>query len=77
MVPALAEFHHAIGQGEQREVLAHTDILAGMIDRAALTDDDVTSDGGLTTEYLYTKTLTLGVPAVFDAAFPFFVCHIL
>ena len=77
MIPGFAEFDHAIGQCEQREITAYTDIKAGVVYCSALTDDDVSGDCGLAAEDFYAKALTLRVTAVFYAAFPFFVCHIL
>ncbi len=77
MVFAFTEFDHAIGQCEQREITTHTDIKARMVYCSALTDDDVSGDSGLTAEDFYAKALALRVTAVFYAAFPFFVCHIL
>ena len=48
------ELDNAVAQGEQGVVLAHTDILAGVVDGASLADDNVTSFGNLATEDLQT-----------------------
>ena len=48
------EFDNAVAQGEQGVILAHTDILAGVVDGASLADDDVASLGELTTKDLQT-----------------------
>ncbi len=54
----LGEFHDAVAFCIQRVVLAHTDVLAGIVLGAALTDDDVASDGGLSTEKFHSESLT-------------------
>ena len=45
---ATLEVDYAVNQSEERVVLAHTDILAGIVNRTALTHDDVTGDAILT-----------------------------
>ena len=40
----------AIAQGEQGVVSAHTHVVAGVVDGATLTHDDVTGDAMLTTK---------------------------
>lgn len=48
------EFDDTVTKGEQGVILAHTDILARVVDGASLADDDVTSFGNLATEDLQT-----------------------
>ena len=53
----LLELDDAIAQGIQRVILAHADVPAGIVLRAALTNDDVASNGGLSTEKLHSESL--------------------
>src|SRR5450432_3333647 len=46
-----------------------------MIFRTALTNEDITGNGCLSTENFYTESFTLRIAAVLYAAFPFFMCH--
>src|SRR5699024_7714788 len=48
----LAELHGPVYESEQRVILADTDVLAGVVDRTALTDDDVAGLCELTAEQL-------------------------
>jgi hypothetical protein len=48
------ELHHAIDKGEERVVLSHTHILTGVVDSAALADDNVAGDAFLTAKNLNT-----------------------
>jgi hypothetical protein len=48
--PAFRERNGAIDEGKQGVVFTDTHVFAGMVLRAALADDNVTSDGLLTTE---------------------------
>ena len=73
----LLEFDDAVTQCIQRVILAHTDILAGIVLRAALTNDDVASNGGLSTEKFHSESLTSGLTTVLGTTNTFFVCHIL
>jgi len=54
----LLELDDAVTQGVQGVILAHADILARIMLRTALTDDDVTSDSGLSTEKFHSESLT-------------------
>jgi len=54
----LLELDDAIAQGIQGVILAHADVLARIVLRAALTNDDVASNGGLSTEKFYSESLT-------------------
>ena len=72
----LLEFDDAITQCIQSVILAHTDVLAGIVLRAALTNDDVASDGGLSTEKFHSESLTSGLTTVLGTTYTFFVCHI-
>ena len=48
----LLELDDAVTQGVQGVILAHADILAGVVSRTALADDDVAGDALLTAENL-------------------------
>ena len=52
ILTAFVELHHTVDEGVERMVLAHTDILAGIVGRTALADDDVAGDALLTAENL-------------------------
>ena len=54
----LLELDDAIAQSIQRVVFAHTDVLAGIVLRTALADDDVTGNGCLSTEKFHSESLT-------------------
>ena len=51
------ESHHAICESEEGVILTHTNILAGIVDSAALANDDVASDASLTTPDLNAQSL--------------------
>jgi len=51
-VSAASEIHHAVDLGEQRVVLAHTNVLTGLQSTAALTHQDRASGDGLPGETL-------------------------
>jgi hypothetical protein len=59
MVSCFAEFNQTIGQSEQCEVSAYPNVLTRMVHRSALADDDISGNGGLTTEDFHTKTFAL------------------
>ena len=48
------EVNNTINKSEERVVLTHADVLAGIVNRTALTHDDVTSDTLLTAPNLNT-----------------------
>ena len=72
----LHELNDAVALGIEGVVLAHTDVLARVVLRAALTDDDVASNGCLTTENLHSESLTCGLTTVLGTTDAFLVCHI-
>ena len=72
----LHELHDAITLGVEGVVLAHTNVLARVVLGAALTDDDVASDGCLSTENFHSESLTCGLATVLGTTDAFFVCHI-
>ncbi len=49
---AAVESYHAVNESEERVVLAHAYVLTGIVNRSALTNDDVASNAGLTTPNL-------------------------
>ncbi len=70
-----AELHRAIAQGEQRIVLTHAYIVAGVVMGAALTHDDITGDALLTTIYLNAQTFAFAFTSVSRTTYTFFMCH--
>src|SRR5688500_5888764 len=73
--PARAEANVAADQREQRVVLAHADVHAGVQRRTALTNDDAACADRLAAEDLDAEALRFGVAAVARAAACFLVCH--
>src|SRR5690606_14648573 len=59
VVFSFTKFNNTIVQCEQCEVFSNTNIFSRMINCTTLTNDDVTGDGGLSTEDLYSKALAL------------------
>ena len=74
---SFSEFNQTIGQSKQREVSSNAYILAGMVLRTPLTNDDISCDCRLTSIDLNSQALALRVPTVLYATFTFFVSHIL
>jgi hypothetical protein len=72
---ATREHQVTVALGEQRVVLATTDVLAGMELRATLADDDVTGDAMLTTEDFNAQTFAFGFATVAGTTYTFFVSH--
>ena len=54
----LHELNDAVAFGIEGVILAHTDVLAGVVLGATLTNDDVASDSCLSTENLNSESLT-------------------
>ena len=50
ILTAFVELDHAVDKSEQRMILTHSNILTGIVNGAALTDDNVTGDALLATE---------------------------
>ena len=76
VLTAFVKLHDAVDEGVERVVLTHADVLAGVVDGAALTDDDVAGDSLLTTENLHTKSRAFARATVTGTTNTFFVCHI-
>ena len=72
----LLEFDDAVTKSIKSVILAHADVLAGIVLRAALANDDVTSNGGLSTEKFHSESFTSGLTTVLGTTNAFFVCHI-
>jgi hypothetical protein len=70
------EFDKTIGQCEQSKVFTNAYIFPCMILCAALTNDDIACDGGLSSIDLNSQTLALRVTSILYTAFTFFVSHI-
>ncbi len=73
--PFLPILHTARGLRKQRVVRAGADVVAGAIDRAALTHEDVAGQHLLAAELLEAESLRLGFAAVLGTAACLFVCH--
>ena len=57
-------------------ILAHAYILAGVVNRAALTDDDVARLCELTAEQFDAESLAFRLTAVLGTTYTFLVCHV-
>lgn len=75
VVTSLAEFNGAIGQCKQGPVFTNTNIFAGMVNGAPLTNEDIAIYCGLTAKDFNAQTLALRVAAVLYTTFTFLVCH--
>lgn len=71
----LYELNRAVDESEEGVVFAHADISAGMMNCATLTNDDVASLSGLSSEELKAKSFAFRVASVLGAADAFFMCH--
>ncbi len=69
------ELYNAIAQSEERVVLTHSNILARVVDSAALTNQNVASDAGLTAKNLNTQTFAFGFTTVTGTTDTFFMSH--
>lgn len=49
---ATMEVYHTVNEGEKRMILAHADVAAGVVNRTALTNDDIASHARLTSPNL-------------------------
>ena len=72
----LLKFHDAVALGVQGVILAHADVLARIVLRAALTHDDVASDSGLSTEKFHSESFAFRLATVVGTTNAFLVCHI-
>jgi hypothetical protein len=71
----LLELHVAIDQCEEGPIAASADVLAGVILRAALADDDAAGRDEFAAEGFDAQTLRMTVATVAAAAATFFMCH--
>ena len=69
------EAHLAVDEGEDGVIAAEADTLAWVPLGAALTDEDISSDDALATEFLHAAALAVGIASVLDAALSFFMGH--
>ena len=69
------ELDLAVNQSEESVILADTDIVAGMDSGAALSDNDIACNDGLTVSLLYAKALRLTVATVLSRTDTFFMCE--
>jgi hypothetical protein len=56
-------------------ISAHSHVVAGVVDSAALTDDDVASDAMLTAKDFYAQAFAFGFATVTGTTYTFFVSH--
>ena len=75
VVAFLAERHHAVDQRKERVILADADIVARVVHRTALADEDVARFGNLTAEEFYSKSLTFRFATVLGTTDSFLMCQ--
>src|SRR5215831_14751248 len=61
---AIGKLDHAIDAGEERVILGAANILAGLVARATLANQNAAAGDHLTTETLYAEPLSVGVTSV-------------
>src|SRR5690349_4823527 len=71
----LRELHAARRRREQRVIRADADVVARAHRGAALANQDVAGENGLTAELLHAETLAVRFAAVTSAAACLFMCH--
>ena len=74
-VAAGLEGHHSINLGEERVVVAPTDVPARVKLGSALPNDDAASPNLLSTISLHAEKLRVAVPPVSARSYAFFMCH--
>ena len=72
---AVLELYGTVNQSIQSVILAHANIHAGTMLGTALTADDVTGLGKLTTKNLDAEAFAFALAAVLRTADTFFMCH--
>ena len=72
----LAELHGSVYESEERVVLAHAYVLAGIVHRSALTNDNVARLCELTAEQFDAESLAFRLTAVLRTTYTFLVCHV-
>jgi hypothetical protein len=71
----LLKLHNPVNGGENGEIPAQTDTLAGMHTRTELTHDDIAGQNTLPSETLYTPALARAIATVAGTSACFFMCH--
>ena len=75
VVAFLDERDSAVDESEEGMILAHANVEAWVMNSATLTNDDVASLSGLSSEELQAKSFAFRVASVLGAADAFFMCH--
>lgn len=75
VVALLTEHNGTIGEGKQGVVFANTHVFTGVVFGSALTHDDVSADGFLTTKDFYAESLTVRFTSVLGTTDSFLMCH--
>src|SRR5690606_17928057 len=72
---SFVEDHDPRRQRKQGVIFTHADVLAGVVLRTPLTDDDIPCNHFLTAEYLNAQPFAFRFAAVLYFTFTFLVCH--
>ena len=72
----LAESDRTVDQREERMILTHAYVLTGVVNRAALTNDDVARLCELTAEQFDAESLAFRLAAVLRTTYTFLMCHV-
>ena len=71
----LAEFDGAVYKGEERVIFTDTHVFTGVVNRAALTNDNVARLCELATEQFDAESLAFRLTSVLRTTYTFLVCH--
>jgi len=75
ILTSFTEFNYTISGSKDGKIFTNTYVLTRMVYGTPLADNYVTGDSRLPTENLYSQPFALGIAAVLNATFTFFVCH--
>ena len=70
-------FNNTLGNCEQGIISTDLDVQARFDLGAALADEDVSGENGLTSKFFYTQPLCIAVATVSAGTTTFFMCHFL
>ena len=72
---AFLEVHYSVAESEEGMVFTHSHVLTGVVDSAALTNDDVASDAFLTAKYFHAQAFAFGFTTIAGTTDTFFMSH--
>ena len=69
------EAHLPINERKDRVIAPEAHVLTRQKLRSTLPDDDIAGDDCFAAKFFHTQAFADAIPAVFDAALSFFMCH--